>query len=122
MRDLKETEALEGIGENTRFLKIHTTYTCPEPQIVPVTFVKPDSFAKLGGYEGSTTLNVSLAFRSYEEKGLIMFHKFITDGFVKVRNSFFYLIRDKVIFRLCLYKEGVEFLICCRMSTHIDKF
>ncbi|XP_057341760.1 neurexin-4 isoform X1 [Microplitis mediator] len=84
MRDLKETEAIEGIGPNTRFLKIHTTYSCPEPQIVPVTFVKPDSFAKLGGYEGSTTLNVSLAFRSYEEKGLIMFHKFITDGFVKL--------------------------------------
>ncbi|XP_074114384.1 neurexin-4 isoform X3 [Cotesia typhae] len=85
IRDLKDVEAAEGaLTLNSRFFKNRVIYGCPEPQIVPVTFVKPDSFATLSGYDRSNTLNVSLAFRSYEEKGLIMYHKFASDGFVKL--------------------------------------
>ena len=55
-----------------------------EPPIIPVTFLTPQSYAKLRGYEGVRSLNVSLSFRTYEEEGLLLFHQFTTDGHVKV--------------------------------------
>lgn len=79
--ELKETEILD---ENLRYYKIHTIYTCPEPPIIPVTFSSSASYARLKGYEGVSTMNVSLAFRTYEERGIILYHQFASPGFVKV--------------------------------------
>ncbi|XP_018305702.1 neurexin-4 isoform X2 [Mycetomoellerius zeteki] len=81
IRELKETEITD---ENLRYYKINTLYTCPEPPIIPVTFLTPGSYAKLRGYEGVSSMNVSLAFRSYEERGIILYHKFTSPGFVKL--------------------------------------
>ncbi|XP_011876421.1 PREDICTED: neurexin-4 isoform X2 [Vollenhovia emeryi] len=81
IRELKETEITD---ENLRYNKINTFYTCPEPPIIPVTFLTPGSYAQLKGYEGVPSMNVSLAFRTYEETGIILFHKFTSRGYVKL--------------------------------------
>ncbi|KAK0157552.1 hypothetical protein PV328_011281 [Microctonus aethiopoides] len=81
IRDLKDTEAT---GENLRYHRVHTTYSCPEPPIIPVTFLTKSSFARIKGYEGVSSLNVSLAFRTYEKEGLILFHQFTSPGSVKL--------------------------------------
>lgn len=82
IHELKETEIVD---ENLRYYKIHTTYSCPEPPIIPVTFLTTGSYARLKGYEGMPQLNVSLAFRTYKEEGIIFYHRFTTPGYVKVR-------------------------------------
>ncbi|XP_064071525.1 neurexin-4 isoform X3 [Vanessa tameamea] len=71
-------------GEAFKFQKVNTLYSCPEPPVVPITFLKEGSYAKLRGYSGGNTLNVSLEFRTYEHHGLLIYHKFKTDGYVKV--------------------------------------
>ena len=57
----------------------------PEYFSIPVTFKNSKSFAKLTGYEGSYSMNVSLEFRTYEENGLLVYHGFSSEGFVKVK-------------------------------------
>ncbi|CAF4816376.1 unnamed protein product [Pieris macdunnoughi] len=71
-------------GEPFKYQKVNTLYSCPEPPLVPVTFLKAGSYAKLRGYSGGNTLNVSLEFRTYELHGLLIYHKFKSDGYVKV--------------------------------------
>lgn len=56
-----------------------------EPPVVPITFLKEGSYAKLRGYSGGNTLNISLEFRTYEQHGLLIYHKFNTEGHVKVQ-------------------------------------
>jgi len=51
---------------------------------VPVTFKNDRSFVRLTGYEGSYSMNVSLEFRTYEESGLLVYHQFSSEGFVKL--------------------------------------
>uniref|UniRef100_A0A182XZ17 L-aminoadipate-semialdehyde dehydrogenase-phosphopantetheinyl transferase n=1 Tax=Anopheles stephensi TaxID=30069 RepID=A0A182XZ17_ANOST len=80
-------------GEHLRYRMTHVTYNCPEPPINPVTFLTRSSHAKLKGYYSSKQFNVSFAFRTYEEKGLMLHHDFLQgsvqvfleDGKVKVR-------------------------------------
>ncbi|GBP09577.1 Neurexin-4 [Eumeta japonica] len=72
------------IGEPLKFQKINTFFSCPEPPIAPITFLKEGSYAKLRGYSDGNTLNVSLEFRTYETHGLLIYHKFKTEGHVKV--------------------------------------
>ena len=59
----------------------------PEYFSIPVTFKNSKSFAKLTGYEGSYSMNVSLEFRTYEENGLLVYHGFSSEGFVKVNET-----------------------------------
>lgn len=85
LSDLKEAEEL---GENLRYYKIGTKYTCPEPITRPVTFLTAGSYVKLDGIEGAATVNVSLEFRTYEERGIMVYHKFRSPGFFKVVHDF----------------------------------
>jgi hypothetical protein len=55
-----------------------------EPPIIPVTFLTSQSYAKLRGYEGVHSLNVSFSFRTYVGDGLLLYHRFTSDGYVKV--------------------------------------
>ncbi|CAB3222790.1 unnamed protein product [Arctia plantaginis] len=71
-------------GEVFKFQKVNTLFACPEPPVVPITFLKEGSYAKLKGYAGSNTLNISLEFRTYENHGLLIYHKFNSEGHVKV--------------------------------------
>ncbi|XP_043250778.1 neurexin-4 isoform X2 [Colletes gigas] len=81
IHDLRETEMT---GENLRYYKVNTIYNCPEPPIVPVTFLTHGSYARLKGYEGISSLNASLTFRTYENQGIILYHQFTSPGFVKL--------------------------------------
>ncbi|KAG7191157.1 hypothetical protein KM043_007179 [Ampulex compressa] len=81
IHELKEAAVT---GENLRYHIVHTLYSCPEPPIIPVTFLTAGSYARLKGYEGIPSLNVSLAFRSYEDRGIILFHQFTSPGYVKL--------------------------------------
>ncbi|XP_034192438.1 neurexin-4 isoform X1 [Osmia lignaria lignaria] len=81
IHDLKETEIT---GENLRYYKVNTIYSCPEPPIIPVTFLTHGSYARLKGYEGISSLNVSLTFRTYEDRGIILYHQFTSPGYVKL--------------------------------------
>uniref|UniRef100_A0A6B2EGY6 Putative neurexin iv n=1 Tax=Phlebotomus kandelakii TaxID=1109342 RepID=A0A6B2EGY6_9DIPT len=81
IRELKEAVHY---GDDLRFDKIHTMYTCPEPPIMPVTFLTRASYARMRGYEGMKQLNVSFWFRTFEEKGLLLYHEFTSKGFVKL--------------------------------------
>ncbi|XP_052755482.1 neurexin-4 isoform X2 [Galleria mellonella] len=71
-------------GEPFKFQKVNTLFACPEPPVVPITFLKEGSYAKLRGYSGGNTLNISLEFRTYENHGLLIYHHFKNDGDVKV--------------------------------------
>ncbi|CAK1598381.1 unnamed protein product [Parnassius mnemosyne] len=71
-------------GESFKFQKVKTLYACPEPAVVPITFLKAGSYAKLRGYSGGNTLNVSLEFRTYENHAMLIYHKFKSEGYVKV--------------------------------------
>ena len=55
--------------------------------MIPVTFLTPNSHARLTGYEGVKSLNVSFSFRTYEPTGLMVHHSFTGEGYVKVRIS-----------------------------------
>lgn len=81
---IRELKAAFHEGQYSRFEKVNTLYNCPEPPIMPVTFLTRTSYAKLKGYEGVKTMNVSLAFRTYEDRGLMIYHEFSSKGYVKV--------------------------------------
>ncbi|XP_058066107.1 neurexin-4 [Anopheles bellator] len=80
-------------GEHLRYRMVNVNYNCPEPPIHPVTFLTRGSHARLKGYYSSRQFNVSFAFRTYEERGLMLHHDFLQgsvqvflqDGKVKVR-------------------------------------
>lgn len=42
-RELKDAEAT---GENLKYHRINTIYNCPQPQIIPVTFLKPRTYVR----------------------------------------------------------------------------
>ena len=81
IRDMKNAYELD---EAYRYTKYNTIYACPSPPIYPVTFTTRQSYAKLKGYESQQQLNVSFQFRTYEEKGIMLYHEFGSKGFVKV--------------------------------------
>lgn len=84
---------------------LRITFITQEPPIIPITFLTGGSHAKLKGYEGSKTLNVSFAFRTYEVKGLMFYHEFTSGGNIKL-----YLEDGRVQIKFLL-KNTVEPLI-----------
>ncbi|XP_055840610.1 neurexin-4 isoform X1 [Episyrphus balteatus] len=71
-------------GEAFRYQRVNTIYACPSPPIYPVTFLTRSSYARLKGYEAQKQLNVSFYFRTYEDRGSMLYHEFASGGFVKV--------------------------------------
>lgn len=63
-----------------------------EPPIAPVTFLTRGAHARLRGYEGASSLNVSLSFRTFEPDGLLIWHDFTSSGHVMVGSIFILLI------------------------------
>ncbi|EEB13815.1 Contactin-associated protein 1 precursor, putative [Pediculus humanus corporis] len=80
---IKEVKTVQAYGYDY-MQKINTLEICPEPPIIPVTFLTSTSFVKLKGYEGVRSLNASFAFRTYEENGVLLFHKFTSPGDIKL--------------------------------------
>ncbi|XP_023338889.1 neurexin-4 isoform X2 [Eurytemora carolleeae] len=49
-----------------------------------VTYSQEEAFSRLVGYEGSFMVNLSLDFRTYQGNGVILYHKFSSEGFIKI--------------------------------------
>ncbi|XP_033223686.1 neurexin-4 isoform X3 [Belonocnema kinseyi] len=81
---ISDVKEIERYGDYMRYQRINAVYSCPDPPIIPITFLKANSYAKLKGYEGVPSLNVSLSFRTYEDRGVILYHHFTFPGFVKM--------------------------------------
>lgn len=81
IRDLKEAF---NEGYSLRYEKVNTLYSCLEPPLISVTFLTPGSYARLKGYEGTRSMNVSFSFRTYEDYGLMLYHEFSNNGYVKM--------------------------------------
>lgn len=87
-----------------------------------MTFLTAKSFAKLQGYEGMNSLNVSFSFRTYEEDGLLLFHKFTSPGYVKVCLNLFSIFHSRgvnllgglrdVLLNVLLNVKGC-YVLCC---------
>lgn len=70
------------------------SFSCLEPQVVPVTFLSSSSFLALPGIAGQDEIFVSFQFRTWNEEGLLLFSKlhqssggfllYLSDGKVKV--------------------------------------
>ncbi|KAG5881355.1 hypothetical protein JTB14_037097 [Gonioctena quinquepunctata] len=88
---IRQVREASNYGDTFKYERINTLWTCPEPQIIPVTFKTQHSFAKLKGYEGMSSLNSSFAFRTFEDNGLMLYHAFSTSGYVAI-----YLERAKL--------------------------
>lgn len=50
-----------------------------------LTFLEREAHLRYPAFEDLRSINVSLEFRTYEDKGVLIYHKFSTDGFFKVR-------------------------------------
>ena len=70
--------------DHNKWWRVQALASCPQEPVVPVTFLTANSYAKLPGYEGVSTLNVSLDFRTFEENGLLAYHRFTSPGYVKM--------------------------------------
>ncbi|CAH1403187.1 unnamed protein product [Nezara viridula] len=84
---LSEVKSAYDTGDDwllMKYKRVNTLYSCPDPPIVPVTFLTSNSYAKLKGYEGISAFNISLGFRTYENNGLLLYHKFTSRGYVKL--------------------------------------
>ena len=53
-------------------------------RVTPVTSRTENSHVRLYGYEGTYSFNITLEFRTYEENGLIIFHRFSSEGYIKL--------------------------------------
>ena len=51
---------------------------------VVVTFTTSESFIRVVGYEGSYNLNISLLLRTFQDEGVLVFHKFSSKGYLKI--------------------------------------
>ena len=49
-----------------------------------VTFTTSESFIRVVGYEGSYNLNMSFQLRTFQEEGILVFHKFSSQGYLKI--------------------------------------
>ena len=49
-----------------------------------VTFQTSESFVRVVGYEGSYNMNMSLQLRTWQEEGVLVFHKFSSKGYLKI--------------------------------------
>ena len=49
-----------------------------------LTFTSSDSFVVVVGYEGSYNMNMSLQVKTWQEEGVLVFHKFSSVGHLKI--------------------------------------
>jgi len=55
-----------------------------DPFTIPITFRTSGSYVKQIGFERSRNFNFTLEFRTFEQNGLLMYHKFSSVGYVKL--------------------------------------
>uniref|UniRef100_A0A8D0GL09 Contactin associated protein family member 4 n=1 Tax=Sphenodon punctatus TaxID=8508 RepID=A0A8D0GL09_SPHPU len=72
----------------------NVSFSCSEPQVVPVTFLSSTSYLALPGTSGQDEISVNFQFRTWNKEGLLLFSKlyetsgglllFLSDGNVKM--------------------------------------
>lgn len=62
------------------YTKVKTAFYCPDRNVYSMTFKKPDSHVVLKANEGLGSLNVSIDFRTFNEEGMLIYHKFSIVG------------------------------------------
>uniref|UniRef100_T1JED8 Neurexin-4 n=1 Tax=Strigamia maritima TaxID=126957 RepID=T1JED8_STRMM len=65
------------------YWRLGVVYSCIQEQVTPVTFKTRTSHLKLRGYEGISSMNISVDFRTFDADGLLVFHKFL-QGYVEM--------------------------------------
>ncbi|CAG2120806.1 unnamed protein product, partial [Medioppia subpectinata] len=68
-------------------------YSCLFPQVVPITFNTGESYIKVEGFM-VPFMNTSFDFRTFNEDGLLLYHKFSSAGFVML-----FLEKGKIIIK-----------------------
>ncbi|KAK4880887.1 hypothetical protein RN001_004206 [Aquatica leii] len=81
IRDMKDSFSS---GRAIHYSVVNAVTGCLDVPLTSATFLTPDSYARLKGYEGVSSLNASFAFRTYEESGLMLYHAFSSSGHVAV--------------------------------------
>lgn len=70
--------------ENYVYSKVgQVLYNCRYEQVVSVTFVNSDSMLRVNGYM-QPSMNCSFDFRTFNERGLLLYNKFSIEGYVKL--------------------------------------
>ncbi|XP_045611778.2 neurexin-4-like [Procambarus clarkii] len=69
-----------------KYTKINTVSTCPygDSAELTLTFLRREAHLRYPAFEDQRSLNVSLDFRTYEDKGVLIYHKFSTVGYFKI--------------------------------------
>ncbi|XP_042220113.1 neurexin-4-like isoform X3 [Homarus americanus] len=69
-----------------KYTMINTNPTCPfgDSSDLTLTFLKREAHLRYPAVEDLRSVNVSLEFRSYEGKGVLIYHKFTTSGYFKL--------------------------------------
>ncbi|KAK7074570.1 putative band 4.1 ues' binding motif, partial [Halocaridina rubra] len=68
-----------------KYSRINTSPTCPygDSADLTITFQKKDAHLRYPAFEDQRSVNVSVEFRTYEEEGVIIYHKFANPGYFK---------------------------------------
>jgi len=83
------TDKLGGIYDRDAYISYENvgavSQACQRDYLtIPVTFRTPTSFVRQVGFERAQNFNISLEFRTFEQDGLLVYHKFSSDGYVKL--------------------------------------
>ena len=66
------------------FLVLITMAKCALLNDDTITLTTGESFFRVVGYEGSLHLNISLQMKTWQEEGVLMFHKFSSRGHLRI--------------------------------------
>lgn len=69
-----------------KYTRINTSPVCPfgDSADLTITFLERESYLQFRAFEDQRSITVSLEFRTYEGKGVLIYHKFATDGYFKL--------------------------------------
>ncbi|KAK4300982.1 hypothetical protein Pmani_026854 [Petrolisthes manimaculis] len=69
-----------------KYTKINTSPTCPfgDSADLTLTFLNREAHLRYPAFEDQRSTNVSLEFRTYEDMGVLIYHKFSTNGYFKL--------------------------------------
>ncbi|XP_069969361.1 neurexin-4 isoform X3 [Penaeus vannamei] len=69
-----------------KYSKINISSTCPygDSSDLTMTFLKREAHLRYPAFEDQRSINVSVEFRTYEESGVLIYHKFSNTGYFKL--------------------------------------
>ncbi|XP_042887736.1 neurexin-4-like, partial [Penaeus japonicus] len=72
--------------QRPKYTRINISNTCPygDSSDLTMTFLKREAHLRYPAFEDQRSVNVSVEFRTYEESGVLIYHKFATAGYFKL--------------------------------------